>query len=279
MKEVNKIGNPYFLISVLVLVLNDWYLKSTFHNDITGKLSDFAGLLAFPFLLSLVFTKSRRTVHIITGILFVYWNSELAQPLIDLVNKVGLPINRTVDFTDNIALISILISYKFVNHPFNFNLKPLFQKVVFATSCLAFMATSLPKGIDRKYVDINKEYEFEFSKRELVTRLNMVQMDRVLTINKMYREVDFNAESNVFHFKNSPDTLALLLDPNKVGNSDTIVFKTSYAEIILSGDEKKSKLKLLSVYRMKFHKSDEYYKAKAIRLFEKKIIKKIYKFQ
>lgn len=55
-----NIGNPVFLISLGVLILNDWFLKAFFYNSITGKLSDFAGLIALPFFLSLFFIKQKK---------------------------------------------------------------------------------------------------------------------------------------------------------------------------------------------------------------------------
>jgi len=63
MKTTQKLGNPGFIIAVLLLVLNDWYLKETCPNVLTGKLSDFAGLFAFPFLLSALFPRRTVTVY------------------------------------------------------------------------------------------------------------------------------------------------------------------------------------------------------------------------
>ena len=62
MENTNKIGNPVFIISVLILITNDFYLKAAFHNDLTGKLSDFAGLFAFPFLFSALLYKNKNKI-------------------------------------------------------------------------------------------------------------------------------------------------------------------------------------------------------------------------
>src|SRR5687768_980006 len=43
--------HPLTLVSVLVLVLNDHYLKAAFPSALTGKLSDFAGMFAAPLVL------------------------------------------------------------------------------------------------------------------------------------------------------------------------------------------------------------------------------------
>ncbi len=59
-----NLGHPVFLLSVLLLLLNDWLLKPLFHNDLTGKLSDLAGLFAFPFFLSAFFPAHKRTIQL-----------------------------------------------------------------------------------------------------------------------------------------------------------------------------------------------------------------------
>lgn len=51
---LKKLGNPVFLIALFILILNDWVLKHTFNNTLTGKLSDFAGLFAFAFFLGIL---------------------------------------------------------------------------------------------------------------------------------------------------------------------------------------------------------------------------------
>jgi hypothetical protein len=43
--------HPVPLLAIVVLVLNDHVLKDLFHNAVTGKLSDFAGMAFFPLVL------------------------------------------------------------------------------------------------------------------------------------------------------------------------------------------------------------------------------------
>lgn len=59
-QELNRLANPIFIVSVVLLILNDFYLKATFGNIITGKLSDLAGLFAFPFFFKLLNTKTQK---------------------------------------------------------------------------------------------------------------------------------------------------------------------------------------------------------------------------
>ncbi len=172
MNTMRKLGNPYFIISVLLLVLNDWYLKQTFSNAFTGKLSDFAGLFAFPFLLSAL--SPRRTVEMYIGtlLLFMVWKSPFVQPLIDAVNHIGLPVHRTVDYSDYMAMVILPFSYYVFRRPVTYVLKPILLNFIAIFSALAFMATAMPPGENVNFTDVNKTYTFNFSKRELVSRLN-----------------------------------------------------------------------------------------------------------
>jgi len=274
MTAANKTGHPLFIICIIVLILNDWYLKPVFHNTLTGKLSDFAGLFALPYLLSSLLPKHTLKIHVWTGLLFIVWKSELVEPLIALANSLKIPVSRTIDFTDNVALVSLPLSYFTLKSSFNLNLKPILQKAIVVVSCLAFAATSMPPRENRTFTQIDKAYTFDISKRELVSRLNMVQIEKIHKINKGSGKVDFNEDSNIFYFQGSADTLALLLDYRNI-NNDTIRLKTSVADIMITGDDRKSELKLLTVYKTVPLYSDKDYRTKTIREFEKRIVKKI----
>lgn len=279
MRDTNKIGHPLFIICVLTLILNDWYFKTIFHNSLTGKLSDFAGLFAFPYLLSVLFPTKTLKIHIWTGLVFIVWKSEFSQPMIDILNNVGIPANRTIDFTDNIALIATIISFFTLKSNFIPKVKPLLRKVILIVSCLSFIATTLPPREKRKFVNIDKDYQFSFSKRELISRLNMVQLKEVQELNKLGGQVDFNSETNVFHYQGMTDTLALLLDYQKINEQDTIRFKTSFAEILITGNETSSNLKLLTFYKIVPRFKDKDYRDEAIKQFDKQIINKIRKYR
>ncbi len=274
-----NIGNPVFLISLGVLILNDWFLKAIFHNTITGKLSDFAGLIALPFFLSLFFIKQKKAIHILVGVLFIFWKSTWSQSLINICNQIGLPVYRTVDYSDLIALPCIFISYLLLKNKRDLKLRPFLSKTVIICSSIAFIATSMPPRENRKYVDINKEYVFNFSKRELVSRLNMVQLYEIQKLNKQHNEIDFNSELNIFHYQNSRDTLALILDNNMISNQDTIKFKTSFIDIEIVGNKDTSALKLVNLYHIVTLRSKKNYRKIAIQQFEKRIINGIRKYR
>lgn len=52
-----SLASPAFVASVLLLLINDFVLKPQIGNAVTGKLSDFAGLFAFPFFWSAFFAR------------------------------------------------------------------------------------------------------------------------------------------------------------------------------------------------------------------------------
>jgi len=54
-RSLRALGHPLSLASVAFLVANDHLLKRAYPSVLTGKLSDFAGLFFFPFLLTALF--------------------------------------------------------------------------------------------------------------------------------------------------------------------------------------------------------------------------------
>ena len=44
-----RLLHPAFLIGLGLLIANDWLFKPMFHNALTGKLSDVAGIFAFAY--------------------------------------------------------------------------------------------------------------------------------------------------------------------------------------------------------------------------------------
>ena len=71
-----------FVISLIILLINDFILKRYIGNWITGKLSDFAGLFIFPLFWSALFPRFKNGVHLVTLIMFVFWKSILSQDFI-----------------------------------------------------------------------------------------------------------------------------------------------------------------------------------------------------
>lgn len=275
----SKIAHPLFLISLLLLILNDWYFKIEYHNWVTGKLSDFAGLIAFPYFFSVLFPARKKQIHLLTALFFLIWNSTWIQPFLDFANSYYIPIGRTVDFTDHIALFSILVSYRMLQHQYHIRLRPVMHQLLILISCFAFIATSIPPKEKRTYVDVNQPYAFDLTKSELVSRINMIQMREVDRLNQISNDIIFDAEKNIFHYEEQTDTLAILLDHSKIKETDTLSLNTLLATLIITGEKEKSQITLLKVTKLVPQLSDKNYQQKAIKEFEKRVIKKIKKYQ
>ena len=100
-----------FLISLFLLLLNDFYLKAAFHNAFTGKLSDFCGLFIFPIFWSVLFPGRKLSIYIFTALFFTYWKSSYSAPFIHLFSEYLFTIQRTVDLSDLFALIVLPLSW------------------------------------------------------------------------------------------------------------------------------------------------------------------------
>ncbi len=104
-RQMNLLATPLFVVSISLLALNDFVLKASFHNWLTGKLSDVAGLIAFAVFACAIWPSRRWTVATAISAAFILWKSPYSQPVIDLINGV-LPfsLGRTPDYSDCIAL-------------------------------------------------------------------------------------------------------------------------------------------------------------------------------
>ena len=107
--------HPLFLLGLFVLLANDLYWKAAYHNWLTGKLSDVAGLLVLPvFCFALSSRLSRKIVLFGCAAFFLWWKSPASQPLIDYLNQyLPLPAQRVVDYSDWLALL-VLPSAAFI---------------------------------------------------------------------------------------------------------------------------------------------------------------------
>lgn len=142
--------HPAFLVGLAVLILNDFWLKAAFPGWLTGKLSDFAGLLVFPLFWTACFPRFKRPIYLLTGLFFLLWKTPLAHDLITFFNAWSpLPIGRTVDYSDWLALLVLPLSYRIQPKSTSWNAgllawRPAFSVLVAGISLFAFCATSVP---------------------------------------------------------------------------------------------------------------------------------------
>ncbi|MEZ4817573.1 MAG: hypothetical protein R2776_06345 [Flavobacteriaceae bacterium] len=152
-----------FLTSISLLLINDLYLKYEYHNYLTGKLSDFAGLFAFPYFFSCLFPNRINPIYILSGILFVLWKSEFSQPFFDFAHDYGIGIDRTIDYSDLISLTILPISFNYWKANFKefIKLNKAFKPAIIGVSCFAFIATSVPSKIG----EINQKADYDIDIR------------------------------------------------------------------------------------------------------------------
>lgn len=129
---VGEAMHPVALISVVLLVVNDWILKSRCHGAVTGKLSDLAGLAFAPVVLTasigLVLavaarlgakvdpslTRRRLIACIVaTGAVFaaVKLSEDAAAVLVRALSALGRPAEIYLDRTDLLTLPALAIAY------------------------------------------------------------------------------------------------------------------------------------------------------------------------
>jgi hypothetical protein len=162
-----SLASPAFVASALLLLINDFVLKPQIGNAVTGKLSDFAGLFAFPFFWSALFARYHVPIYFGTAAAFILWKSPLSGPWIDAWNSISLlQVERVVDASDLLALAVLPLSYWFaVNHR-RVAARPLATLVIAVVSLFAFAATSRPVT-----VSFDHRFIFEGSDLTLKTRL------------------------------------------------------------------------------------------------------------
>lgn len=178
--------SPAFLIGLCLLLINDFYLKPIYHNEITGKVSDFAGLFIFPLFLCSIFPLYRKIIFPSVLIGFVVWKSPYVQPLIDTWNGFGIfRIGRTVDVTDLIALISVPLAFLYLHRQTTreaYRLNRFARAGIIILSVFAFTATSFE---DDRSVWAGNDYEIPMSRTDLEHRLRSLDSIHEVSIEKM----------------------------------------------------------------------------------------------
>jgi hypothetical protein len=146
--------HPLWIASLALLVVNDHLLKGAgvLPGWLTGKLSDFAGLVVAPLVLgAVIFASSRaslRWAHVAVGAGFAAIKifPAAAGAVEALMAVTPLPWTITVDPTDLIALPMLLVSYAVLvpatEQPAA--VRPVVERVAFMAGGLACAATSAP---------------------------------------------------------------------------------------------------------------------------------------
>ena len=159
-----------FLIGLSLLLANDFYFKPVFHNEVTGKLSDFSGLFVFALFWIALFPQFAGRLFLIIGIAFVFWKSAYSQPVLDAWNALGmLNLDKTVDFSDLAALSVLPFAYHYANRaiPMQFPRRWAVCSIALI-SVFAFTATSYRTSYD----DYHKNYFFPGPKANFFQKID-----------------------------------------------------------------------------------------------------------
>jgi hypothetical protein len=254
------IFNRIFIAGLLVLALNDHYFKQHYTSWLTGKLSDFAGLLIFPMFLLFLFPKLSKWSVIVTGLFFIFWKTTFSAGFIEIYNKIALiPIARTVDYSDYIALSVLPLSWYLIQRIDKYevgNFSPVFLRLLaIVPIALVFMATEPPVSFYMQPggdIHIGKSYKMKVSKEEALAKLRAkgyrIDID---TSQHFGHRVDYYLINNLvldggkdtlqslqFGFFGSGDKPLLLINNIKLRQADKEknlkVLKKSYQELIKS---------------------------------------------
>ncbi|MFN8393715.1 MAG: hypothetical protein U0176_03480 [Bacteroidia bacterium] len=151
MKAKHILRSYWFILSLSILILNDLVFKNMFHNWVTGKVSDFAGLLAFALFWTAFFPSKRKWIFMGTAVAFAFWKSPASQFLIDGWNGLEiLPLHRVVDGTDLIALLILPLGYRIAGRGAELATVPVFTIIPALIASFAFVATSYKTDVPLK---------------------------------------------------------------------------------------------------------------------------------
>lgn len=148
--------HPAWLVSLALLALNDHVLKGAgvLPSFLTGKLSDFAGLMVAPLLLALALRvrseRSWRIAHVAVGVVFaaIQLSAPLAHAWAALMQGVGFTWIITRDPTDLVALPVLLLSWAWLGaamqRPAAYHARSSVRTAVAGAGFFACAATSEP---------------------------------------------------------------------------------------------------------------------------------------
>lgn len=146
-KQTTLLFHPAFLLSLSVLICNDFFWEAHYHNWLTGKLSDVAGLVVLPVFMMTFFPKQKKEILLFTALFFSWWKFPFSETSIHFINQIfSLPVSRVVDYTDLFALPALFAAgaIKPVSLSFNRQAALCMQCSLGALTVFALCATSMP---------------------------------------------------------------------------------------------------------------------------------------
>lgn len=225
----------WFLICLLLLLVNDFYLKFVFPGFLTGKLSDFSGLFIFPYFFSVFFIRQKKQIYFLTSFLFILWKLPVTSPLINWINDFDvIYLRRITDVTDLIAILILPVSYKYFNQQlvkgYTYN---RFQ--VFTISLLAifsFCATSVAEKEYPKPIFIGKAYKMNVNKELLLKKIKKESHFSVFEVNDTVFEISSPVDITIYDDSHRVFYSASI---KGVHNDTTLVIVDSLIKFQMSG--------------------------------------------
>lgn len=109
--------NWAFVGSLILLFINDHFLKFEYSNWITGKLSDFTGIFILHLIFAFIFPKKRFVSVLLTILFFIFWKSPLSETFIKIYNYLSpIRTERVVDYSDFIAFSVLPLSFYLIQN-------------------------------------------------------------------------------------------------------------------------------------------------------------------
>jgi hypothetical protein len=155
--RLESLASPAFIAALALLVLNDFALKPLFHNALTGKLSDFAGLFSLTLFATTLWPRQRGLAAALIAGAFAFWKTSYAEPLIEWLNAVSpFLIGRTVDLTDLVALPVIPLAAWAAPQLRAWPWPKLAQLGLAGIALVAFTATQRARYVVRDAMDVTR---------------------------------------------------------------------------------------------------------------------------
>jgi antitoxin component YwqK of YwqJK toxin-antitoxin module len=192
--KLKSITNIPFIVCLIILLVNDFYFKTEYHNWLTGKLSDFCGLFIFASLWTAIIPNKKRIIYFSTALLFILWKSPYSQPFIDNFSHYLYPIQRVVDITDLIALLILPIAF-FYRQEKLIRLNPIPLALL---TLFSFCATSMPEYTQKfeqpQYLLFQSGIQ-EVEKSEFPNDYQVYEQDSLIIIS--VREIKINQKASI----------------------------------------------------------------------------------
>src|ERR1051326_3847420 len=194
--KLNLLLHPFFIVSIILLLLNDISWKHEYHNWLTGKLSDFTGMFALPIFFYAVFSNNKKFIFICSGLFFICWKTELSEPILITVNYfLPVSISRVIDYSDLSALAMLLPAYHLREPNFSFSYRSHMIKLIAICSLFIFCHTSMIRSLYYPYreneVRLNHDYTSRKTEMEIQQKLKQLGINYYLDSIRYYPVKDY----------------------------------------------------------------------------------------